>query len=111
MRGVAVGEQIDRLLHSPSDLCTARPFASRFAVHYAPKHGSWLNQADSEISIIELGCLLSRPVGDLATLQGRVAALECERNGGRCTIHWQFTACQARTKLVRVSPHRHPAGS
>jgi len=87
----------------------ARRIANRFEVHYTPKHGSWLNMAEIEISIFERGCL-SRPVGDLATLQRRVAALEGERNGAHCTIQWQFTARDARTKLAPVYPHLHPAG-
>ena len=88
----------------------ARRLARRFEVHYTPKHGSWLNVAEIEISIVERGCL-SRPVGDLATLQRRVAALEHERNAARCTIHWQFTARQARTQLTQLYPHLQGAGS
>jgi DDE superfamily endonuclease len=81
----------------------ARRIASRFAVHYTPKHGSWLNMAEIEISVCERGCL-ARPVADLATLARRVKALEGERNAARCTIHWQFTSQQARTKLVDLYP-------
>lgn len=75
----------------------------RFEFHATPKHGSWLNQAEIEISVFERGCL-SRPVPDLATLQSRVAALEAERNATQATIHWQFTSQQARVKL----PHLYP---
>jgi hypothetical protein len=81
----------------------ARRLASRFEVHYTPKHGSWLNMAEIEISILERNCL-SRPVGDLATLHTRVAAVERERNAARCTIHWQFTSQQARTTLADLYP-------
>jgi hypothetical protein len=66
--------------------------------HHTPKHGSWLNQAEIEISIFERGCL-SRPVSDIATLVQRVSALESERNSRRATIDWQFTSSQARVKL------------
>ena len=55
--------------------------------------------AEIEISVFERGCL-SRPVGDLATLERRVTALETERNEADCTIHWQFTSQVARTKLA-----------
>jgi hypothetical protein len=81
----------------------ARRLASRFEVHYTPKHGSWLNMAEIEISVFERGCL-SRPVGDLASLRRRVDVLERERNAARCTIHWQFTSQQARTKLADLYP-------
>jgi hypothetical protein len=81
----------------------ARRIASRFEVHYTPKHGSWLNMAEIEISVFERGCL-SRPVGDLQTLNRRVKALEAERNEARCPIHWQFTSPQARTTLVDLYP-------
>jgi hypothetical protein len=76
---------------------------SRLEFCFTPKHGSWLNQAQIEISIVERGCL-SRPVGDTATLQRRVSALEAERNARRATIEWQFTSRQARVKLKRLYP-------
>ncbi len=76
----------------------ARRILSRLEFHYTPKHGSWLNQAEIEISIFERGCL-SRPVGDTPTLEQRVRVLEAERNGRRATIDWQFTNRQGRVKL------------
>ena len=81
----------------------ARRIANRFEVHYTPKHGSWLNMAEIEISVFERGCL-SRPVADFETLDRRVQTLEAERNAARCTIHWQFTSHKARTKLVDLYP-------
>jgi hypothetical protein len=81
----------------------ARRILARLAFHPTPKHGSWLNQAEIEISVFERGCL-SRPVGDLATLERRVGALEAERNARRATIGWQFTTRQARAKLKRLYP-------
>ncbi|HEX9036844.1 MAG TPA: IS630 family transposase [Ktedonobacterales bacterium] len=76
---------------------------TRLEFHYTPKHGSWLNQAEIEISVFERGCL-SRPVGDRVTLERRVSALEEERNAGRTTIDWQFTSRQARVKLKKLYP-------
>ncbi len=76
---------------------------ARLEFHYTPKHASWLNQAEIEISIVERGCL-SRPVADTTTLRQRVSALEAERNERRATIDWQFTARQARVKLKRLYP-------
>jgi hypothetical protein len=70
-------------------------------LHYTPKHGSWLNQAEIEISIFARGCL-SRPVPDTQTLQQRVRALEAQRNERRATIDWQFTNRQARVKLKQL---------
>jgi DDE superfamily endonuclease len=81
----------------------ARAIVARVEFHYTPKHGSWLNMAEIEISVFERGCL-SRPVGDRQTLEGRVAALEGERNAAGCTIHWQFTSPQARAKLANLYP-------
>ena len=81
----------------------ARRLASRFEVHFTPKHGSWLNMAEIEISVVQRGCL-ARPVADMTTLRHRVDALEAERNAARCTIHWQFTSQHARTKLADLYP-------
>jgi hypothetical protein len=81
----------------------ARRILARLEFHYTPKHGSWLNQAEIEISIVERGCL-SRPVGDRATLEQRVQALEEERNARGATIDWQFTSRQARIKLKKLYP-------
>lgn len=66
--------------------------------HHTPKHGSWLNQAEIEISIFERGCL-SRPVPDMQTLKQQVMALVTERNERHATIDRRFTNQQARAKL------------
>ena len=81
----------------------ARRLASRFEVHPTPKHASWLNMAEIEISVVQRGCL-SRPVADTTMLRQRVDALEGERNAAHATIHWQFTSQQARTKLADLYP-------
>jgi hypothetical protein len=81
----------------------ARAILERMEFHYTPKHGSWLNMAEIEISVFERGCL-SRPVADLPTLRQRVAALEGERNDTGCIIHWQFTSQRARTKMASLYP-------
>jgi hypothetical protein len=72
--------------------------------HYTPKHGSWLNMAEIEISIFQRGCL-SRRMDRLATLRRRINALELQRNRERRTISWQFTANDARSKLHHLYPH------
>jgi hypothetical protein len=81
----------------------ARAILERLEFHYTPKHGSWLNMAEIEISVFERGCL-SRPIGDRPTLTRRVSALEAERNTAQATIRWQFTTQQARTKLTDLYP-------
>lgn len=81
----------------------ARRLARRFEFHYTPKHASWLNMAEIEISIFARGCL-SRRVADEAALTERVAALEAERNRQQATIQWRFTAHEARRKLARLYP-------
>jgi hypothetical protein len=81
----------------------ARRLAQRFEFHYTPKHGSWLNMAEIEISIVARACL-ARPCPDLQTLGERTTALEAERNAQRRTITWQFTTIAARTKLQALYP-------
>jgi hypothetical protein len=81
----------------------ARALLERLEFHYTPKHGSWLNMAEIEISVFERGCL-SRPVGDRQTLAQRVQVLEIERNAHQATIGWRFTTRQARTTLKRLYP-------
>ena len=66
---------------------------NRFTVHYTPKHGSWLNQAEIEIS------LFSRRIGDIATLRRQTKAWNHRTNRDRVTIQWKFTRKQARRKM------------
>jgi hypothetical protein len=81
----------------------ARRILASLEFHHTPKHGSWLNQAEIEISVFERGCL-SRPVPDAAALERRVSALEAERNAQKATIAWQFSNQQARVKLNKLYP-------
>lgn len=81
----------------------ARRILRKLEFHSTPKHGSWLNMAEIEISIFERGCL-SRPVSDVPTLCRRVGALETERNARHCTIRGQFTHAPARVKLQMLYP-------
>lgn len=95
--------------HQPSALYETFPpeevrrILRKLDFHYTPKHGSWLNMAEIEISIIERGCL-SRPVGAVPTLYRRVKALETERNAAQRPIQWRFTSAQAREKLSSLYP-------
>jgi transposase len=71
----------------------------RFTVHYTPKHGSWLNQAEIEVSLLSRQCLGHRRIGDLATLRREVQAWNRRINRDRTAIDWTFTRKQARRKL------------
>ena len=81
----------------------ARRILQRLEFHYTPKHGSWLNMAELELSVFSRECL-DRRIPDEATLQREVQALERERNRAQARINWQFTAPDARTKLTHLYP-------
>jgi hypothetical protein len=81
----------------------ARRLLRRLEFHYTPKHGSWLNMAEIELSVLSRQCL-HRRIPDEATLKQEVAAYEHERNQARATINWQFTSQDARVKLQRLYP-------
>lgn len=81
----------------------ARRIARKLHFTYTPKHGTWLNMAEIEISIFERTCL-ARRFSSRAELEAEVAALEAERNAAQAKINWQFTCEQARTKLHRLYP-------
>ena len=95
--------------HRPASLYEAFPPAEarrilkRLEFHHTPKHGSWLNMAEIEISVFQRQCW-DRRIGDQATLICETQALEMERNAAQATIHWQFTTQQARVKLERLYP-------
>jgi hypothetical protein len=73
------------------------------ADRYTPVHGSWLNMAELEFSMLTRQCL-ARRIGDRDTLAVEVAGWEAARNAQRATIRWQFTVDDARTKLHRLYP-------
>ena len=81
----------------------ARRIAKRLQLHYTPKHGSWLNMAEIELSVFSKQTLRGR-IGDEETLRGQTGALEAERNEAGATIHWRFTAHDARRKLQHIYP-------
>ena len=72
----------------------------RFTVHYTPKHGSWLNQAEIEISLFARQCLGRRRIPSLQELQQEARAWNRNINRDRVTINWQFTRRKARRKFV-----------
>jgi hypothetical protein len=82
----------------------ARRLAQRLDIHHTPKHGSWLNMAEIELSVLKGQCL-NRRIPVIATLQAEVAAWENDRNNRTKKIDWQFTTADARIKLTRLYPN------
>ncbi len=81
----------------------ARRLAERLEIHHTPKHGSWLNMAEIELSVLKGQCL-DRRIADMATMQTEVTAWENDRNNGTRKIDWQFTTSDARVKLKSLYP-------
>jgi hypothetical protein len=81
----------------------ARSLASRLEIHHTPKHGSWLNMAETELSVLCRQCL-DRRIDRQETMTKEIAAWEDERNANKSTIDWQFTTADARIKLKRLYP-------
>jgi len=77
--------------------------AQRLEIHYTPKHGSWLNMAEIELSALKGQCL-DRRIPDMSIMQTEVAAWEKDRNNNAKKIVWQFTTSDARIKLKRLYP-------
>jgi DDE superfamily endonuclease len=95
--------------HSPASLyeafdpAEAKRLADKLEIHYTPKHGSWLNMAEIELSVLARQCLAGR-IADKPTLIEQVAAWEEERNRHSVRIDWRFTTADARIKLKRLYP-------
>jgi len=95
--------------HKPASLYEAFPAAEarrlveRFEWHYTPKHGSWLDMAESELAVLATQCL-DRRIPDKPTLTTQVAAWEESRNKHHAKAKWQFTTADARIKLKTLYP-------
>ena len=81
----------------------AKRIADKLEWHYTPEHGSWLNMAEIELSILQNQCL-KRRIPDAATLEEETSAWQRERNAEGAAINWQFTTTDARIKLRRLYP-------
>lgn len=81
----------------------ARRIIEKLEIHYTPKHGSWLNMAEIELSVLHRQCLKAR-IPDQPTLIEKVAAWENRRNASDATVHWRFTTEDARIKLHKLYP-------
>ena len=95
--------------HKPASLYEAYPakearrLVERFEWHYTPKHGSWLDIAESELSVLSTQCL-DRRIPDKQTLTEEVGAWENDRNKHHAKADCQFTTADARIKLKRLYP-------
>jgi len=95
--------------HSPASLyeafepAEAKRIANRFEFHHTPKHGSWLNMAEIELSILGRQCL-SRRVNNAADLRRETTAWETARDGAAAAVDWQFRTEDARIKLKKLYP-------
>jgi hypothetical protein len=81
----------------------ARRIARKLEFHHTPKHGSWQNMAEVELSVLSRQCL-DRRLLDTATVAAEIGAWQERRNAERATIDWRFTAQDARVKLHRLYP-------
>ncbi len=86
----------------------ARRLWERLEVHYTPLHGSWLNIAEIELSVLGRQCL-DRRIPDLRSLATETAAWVAQRNAERATVSWRFTTADARIKLRHLYPIQEPA--
>ena len=90
-------------LYEAFDPAQARRLLERLEIHYTPKHGSWLNMAEIELSVLARQCL-ERRIPDQETLAEEVGAWEEERNAAESSIEWRFTSADARIKLKHLYP-------
>ena len=81
----------------------ARRLAERLEIHYTPKHGSWLNMAEIELSALNGQCL-DRRIPDLVTMQSHIVAWQNDRNNRQSKINWHFSTTNARVKLKQLYP-------
>lgn len=95
--------------HSPSSFYEvfaapeARRLTEKLEIHYTPKHGSWLNMAEIELSVLARQCLAGR-IPTLEQAQQRVSAWQQQRDHAQATIDWRFTTADARIKLKHLYP-------
>jgi len=87
----------------------AKRILDKLEIHHTPKHGSWLNVAEIELSHLSRQCL-DRRIPDQENLVNEVAAWTEERNKEESTVDWQFTTEKARIKLKKLYPVSKPRG-
>lgn len=95
--------------HCPASLYKAFPpaeaqrLSKKLEIHYTPKHGSWLNMAEIELSILSRQCL-NRRIADAETIEKETKAWEEPRNATSTPMNWRFTTDNARIKLKKLYP-------
>lgn len=90
-------------LYEAFDPATARALAERLEIHHTPKHGSWLNMAETELSVLSRQCL-ERRIDCKEAMTREVTTWEHDRNARETKIDWQFTTADTRIKLKRLYP-------
>ena len=96
--------------HNTSSLYEAFPpeeafrLSQRLEIHYTPKHGSWLNIAECELSALAAQCLGDRRIPDIESLNAELAVWRTQRNRAQKGVDWHFTADDARIRLKRLYP-------
>lgn len=99
--------------HDVASLYTAFPpeeahrIREKLEIHFTPKHGSWLNIAEIELSVLKSQCLSVR-IDSLEKMQSKVSAWEADRNHRHYRVDWQFTTDDARVKLKHLYPIIEP---
>jgi DDE superfamily endonuclease len=102
--------------HSPASFyeafepAEAKRLTDRLEIHYTPKHGSWLNIAEIELSALSRQCL-DRRIADAEILKREVEAWKANRNDAKTRVRWRFTTANARIKLHRLYPSIKPRRS
>jgi recombinational DNA repair ATPase RecF len=96
--------------HAPSSLYETFPaeeasrLRQRLEIHHTPKHGSWLNIAEIELSAMAAQCLGKRRIASIKSLNEELAAWHTRRNQEQKGVDWQFTSKDARIKLKKLYP-------
>ena len=100
-------------IHSPASFyeafepAEAKRLTDKLEIHYTPKHGSWLNIAEIELSALSRQCL-DRRIADAEILKREVEAWKANRNDAKTRVRWRLTTANARIKLHRLYPSIKP---
>ena len=96
-------------LYEAFEPAEAKRILDKLEIHYTPKHGSWLNMAEIELSHLSRQCL-NRRIADKTTFIHEISEWNKNRNAEKATINWQFTTEDARIKLKKLYPVSQPTG-
>ena len=96
-------------LYETFEPAEAKRILDRLEIHYTPKHGSWLNMAEIELSHLSRQCL-NRRIADKEIFVREISAWNKQKNAEKSTIDWQFTTADARIKLKKLYPVLNAAG-